>query len=610
MKKLLSYILALALFASFPANAQIIPRGGGAGGGGGGGDASAANQSTQISALPLEDTVSADADRLHGIAHVRRDALVADGGVTADGDYMHAYADNRGAKWVHNDPKDAQLDLHVAASTSGDGTTIDVSGVNLILIHATQTGDWNRTGNLSFEGALGGGPLSEFRLIPHLALQNVGGTAADHPIGRYAVVTLPSQASNQMGWLVDVRGFQTFKAVLTVTGGTTGSTSIHAHLIKNGEGVFNNAMSLVQYGSALDGVPDFATLVAGLDPAATGNSQATLPIARVTVDSFASSDRGIPVHFVNNETLTQQPATADGQYMPGAVDDEGRVLTQLLHNSAFTNANAVSKLEDSAHGSGDPGIPMWGVANTSFSTRAGNNDYVAISTALDGIQYTYPRHDLTVAAANQISKKEDALHSSGDAGIMGLGVHNEALASLSTGALDYLPAARERTGVGLQTIIYGQLAAGTQIGKLEDSISGNGHPGIPAFSVRNDDALTSFAGSNGDYTWTAVTEFGEVFKASSGNNFFAITDAGIAAASQNFAFGFTSKKVMVAAPTTNGADVCVDWGGGTAVCPAANTAGDDLLKAGESIILDDFKGTSISAISASGTVEITVRAWN
>lgn len=96
----------------------------------------------------------------------------------------------------------------------------------------------------------------------------------------------------------------------------------------------------------------------------------------------------------------------------------------------------------------------------------------------------------------------------------------------------------------------------------------------------------------------------------SGTSFFAITKTNLGTSSSNQAFGFTSKKVAITAPSTNTANVCIDWLGGTAVCPAADTAGDDVFPAGKAIILDDYAVTSISAIAASGTQTIVVEAWN
>ena len=96
----------------------------------------------------------------------------------------------------------------------------------------------------------------------------------------------------------------------------------------------------------------------------------------------------------------------------------------------------------------------------------------------------------------------------------------------------------------------------------------------------------------------------------SGTAFFAITDTAIAAASQNFAFGFTSKKIILSAPASNSADVCIDHQGGTAICPAGDTAGDDRLAPGDAMALDDHQVTSISAIAASGTQTVVIRAFN
>jgi len=101
-----------------------------------------------------------------------------------------------------------------------------------------------------------------------------------------------------------------------------------------------------------------------------------------------------------------------------------------------------------------------------------------------------------------------------------------------------------------------------------------------------------------------------IIKDTSGSNFYAVKRTDIdSATSVNLAFGFTSKKVVLETPVANTDEVCIDWTGGTAVCPAANTAGDDRIPAGRSIVLDDYAVTSISVISASGTQTVYVRAF-
>ncbi len=94
-----------------------------------------------------------------------------------------------------------------------------------------------------------------------------------------------------------------------------------------------------------------------------------------------------------------------------------------------------------------------------------------------------------------------------------------------------------------------------------------------------------------------------------GTAFYAIKYTSLAAVSTTFAFGFTSRVVIVETPATNTDDVIVDWLGGAAVAPAADTAGDDIIPPGRVVVFDDYRGISISAIAASGTQTIHVRAF-
>jgi hypothetical protein len=104
-------------------------------------------------------------------------------------------------------------------------------------------------------------------------------------------------------------------------------------------------------------------------------------------------------------------------------------------------------------------------------------------------------------------------------------------------------------------------------------------------------------------------------RATVGNNFYAVKRTDITTVSVSFDFtdAFISKKISIVTPSTNTDEICVDWNGGTAVCPAANTPGDDRIPAGTTILLDDFVskwvGDSISVIAASGTQTVYIRAW-
>lgn len=146
----------------------------------------------------------------------------------------------------------------------------------------------------------------------------------------------------------------------------------------------------------------------------------------------------------------------------------------------------------------------------------------------------------------------------------------------------------------------------------------------------NGDALTNGVMVNNPYLWngasfdrargttangmavdvTRVTGTVTVSQATSGTAYYAVKLTNIAAASVNIPFGFTSKKVVIETYAGNTDEICLSYTGGTAVCPAANTAGNDRILGGRSITLDNFAVTSISVIAASGTQTIYVRAYN
>lgn len=100
-----------------------------------------------------------------------------------------------------------------------------------------------------------------------------------------------------------------------------------------------------------------------------------------------------------------------------------------------------------------------------------------------------------------------------------------------------------------------------------------------------------------------------VSQAASGASFYSIVRDNLTTSSVNLAFGFTSKQVSIQASINNTDEVCIDWIGGTAVCPAANTAGDARLIPGQSMFIDNYAVTSLSAIAASGTQRINITAW-
>ena len=278
-------------------------------------------------------------------------------------------------------------------------------------------------------------------------------------------------------------------------------------------------------------------------------------------------------------------------------------------------ANQLGKLEDVLHASGDAGVPALVIRNSATTPTAITGLDLRYSligvTSLTQV-LTTQHHSLAYLSSIQVSKLEDTVHATGDAGMTSWGVTNESFSAFTSGANDdYSPIATNQEGQQQMTLhLSGAYAQGAQVPKAEDAPAGNGDPGIISFGRRNDNRATSHIGANNDMGMFSLTEFGEIWTAHSGAAFFAITDTGIAAVSQNFAFGFTSKKVRIFAPLANTDGVCIDHIGGTAVCPTADTAGDDVLEAGDEIVLNEHAITSVSAIAVGGTQTIVVRAFN
>lgn len=96
-------------------------------------------------------------------------------------------------------------------------------------------------------------------------------------------------------------------------------------------------------------------------------------------------------------------------------------------------------------------------------------------------------------------------------------------------------------------------------------------------------------------------------------NFYAIKKTNLTTISVNLDFDLKAKTVLVRADVSNDANICINWDGGTAVCPASDTAGNIVLEPGIGIVIDMFRSSpkqSISVIAANGTQTITVMAFH
>lgn len=100
-------------------------------------------------------------------------------------------------------------------------------------------------------------------------------------------------------------------------------------------------------------------------------------------------------------------------------------------------------------------------------------------------------------SATHLGKAEDAVHASGDTGVMALGVRADTAASTAANG-DYVPFITDSSGrVWVNVGAVGSGAA--DLAKLEDAASASGDAGVMVLSVRRDAAVTS-SGTDGDYS--------------------------------------------------------------------------------------------------------------
>ena len=151
------------------------------------------------------------------------------------------------------------------------------------------------------------------------------------------------------------------------------------------------------------------------------------------------------------------------------------------------------------------------MANITVKDASGNTKTLQAS---DNTSVLLPAHQIVNQDGTGPLKvlAEDAAHSSGDTGIMALGVRKDTPDNLSGTDGDYEPlqvsSGRLWTSAVVTSLTPGTGA--TDIGKAEDAAHTSGDVGIMSLGVRNDTHTTSISGSNGDYTPLGVDSTGKV----------------------------------------------------------------------------------------------------
>lgn len=202
------------------------------------------------------------------------------------------------------------------------------------------------------------------------------------------------------------------------------------------------------------------------------------------------------------------------------------ITTGVVPGVGTTN---LGKQEDAIHGSGDTGVAVWGVRSDAGAALAASGDYIPFMMNSVGSLFTAVTSIVPGTAAANLGKAEDALHASGDTGVMALAVRNDA-GTLFAANGDYIPLSVNSSGnlrVDLATInsasfvtvpISGSVSVSavipgtgpTHLGKSEDDAHTGGETGVLIFGVRRD-TPSSLVGADNDYIPFTTDSVGAVW---------------------------------------------------------------------------------------------------
>lgn len=176
-----------------------------------------------------------------------------------------------------------------------------------------------------------------------------------------------------------------------------------------------------------------------------------------------------------------------------------------------TGATNLGKAEDGAHSSGDVGVMGLGVVTTSqnCSFSTTNGDYVPLCIS-NGTGALHTSLRQSGWAADPV-KAEDSPHTTADA-LMAIGCYASASPQTAlAGEGDYvLPKTNLGGAMYVDVNINGQVNNGNGLLKFEDGAAADSHAGVAGLSVRQD-TLSSSTGTDGDYGFTKQDASGSLW---------------------------------------------------------------------------------------------------
>lgn len=140
--------------------------------------------------------------------------------------------------------------------------------------------------------------------------------------------------------------------------------------------------------------------------------------------------------------------------LPAGTNNIGDV--DVLSIVPGTGATNLGKAEDAVHASGDTGVMPLAVRKDTAAALAGTDgDYAPLEVDALGRLHTQPNISSVTpgTGATNLGKAEDAAHTSGDVGVMPLAVRQDTLAALDSATGDYTPFKVDALGRQYVTVV-------------------------------------------------------------------------------------------------------------------------------------------------------------
>jgi hypothetical protein len=220
-----------------------------------------------------------------------------------------------------------------------------------------------------------------------------------------------------------------------------------------------------------------------------------------TNDGDISAANPLPV-----QPIAGQVGVQGGSGTVNALTQRVVLATDVSLPAPGVAATSLGKAEDAAHTTGDTGVMALSVYQAADAALAADGDYAPLQTDATGFLKVTTKAVVPGTGATNLGKAEDAVHASGDTGVMALGVRKDADAALEADG-DYAPFQVDANGY-LKVNVKAGATSGTEY--TEDAAAAANPAGGAVILVRADTPSATVS-DDGDNIALRGNDFGAAY---------------------------------------------------------------------------------------------------